>query len=56
MLSFISNQQNSSLTQSSAHENEEEIKSLEAMQGDTALITAVNELNELREVGEIVNA
>jgi len=49
MLNFILRDQEKPKTQHSSTENEEEIISSEAMQGDTALIHKVNELHELRE-------
>ena len=52
MFAFISNRQEKTNTQDSKLEGDEEIKSLEAMQGDSALIHLVNELNLLREFSD----
>jgi len=49
MLNFILRDQEKPKTQYTASENDEEITSSEAMQGDTALIHKVNELHDLQE-------
>jgi len=55
MLSFISNQQEQAVMRNSHSDGDEELVFSEAIQGDCALITAVNELRELREFGERLN-
>jgi len=52
MFSFISNQADKSQETSHDYFSEEEIFSAEAIQGDTALILRVRELNNLREFSE----
>lgn len=49
MFSFKSNQQQYPADQSKNHENDDEIRTAEAIQGDSALILKVIELNDLRE-------
>ncbi len=49
MLNFILRDQEKSKIPFAPSENDEEIITSEAMQGDTALIHKVNELHELRE-------
>ena len=49
MFSFKSNPQQHPADQAINHENDEEIRTAEAIQGDSALILKVIELNDLRE-------
>jgi len=55
MFNFISSNQSNELVASQKQDNEEEIKSSEAFQGDAAVISKVNELNELRKFDETLN-
>ncbi len=55
MLNFILRDQEKSKIPFAPSENDEEIITSEAMQGDTALIHKVNELHELRELREFAN-
>jgi len=52
MYTFISDLHESSLAQNAANDNDEETRSSEALQGDTALIHRVIELNELRKYAD----
>jgi len=55
MFNFISSNQTNDLIAPPKQDNEEEIKSSEAFQGDAAVISKVNELNELREFDEALS-